>query len=172
MHDTPAPCVLQLHLFQTTTNIEINIMARTKAQLSPEELKRLYDRIQNGDDGRTAPPSSNTPSYKLEFKLSFSKTSTATFDLRYDAFLDTYLVRKKIFDTLSVCLTEQGFSFIPETLSVECVENREQFKNMIISILDKAIDKIMESSTLFECTNWSAKDDTTLTCTMFKDSYA
>lgn len=145
-------------------------MVRTKAQLSAQERERITN------DARKSPPSSNVPSYNLEFKLSFSKTSTATFDLSYDTFLDTYLVRKTLFDTLSVCLKEQGFSLIPETLSVECVKNKEQFINTIISILDKGIDKVIDKgsnkSTLLECTNWSAKDDTTLTCTIFKDSYA
>jgi hypothetical protein len=152
-------------------------MARTKNQLSEEELQRIYDSIQN--DGRMEPLSSNIQSYKLEFKVSFSvskETYAATFDLGYDTFLDTYLVRKTLFDTLSVCLKEQGFSFIPETLSVECVKNKEQFTNTIISILDKGINKVIgkgsNESTLLECTKWSVKDDTTLTCTMFKDSYA
>jgi hypothetical protein len=152
-------------------------MARTKKQLSEEERQRIYDSIQN--DGRSELPSSNVQSYKLEFKLSFSgskETFTATFDLSYDTFLDTYLVRKTLLDTLSVCLKEQGFSFNPKTLSVECVKNKEQFRNTIIPILNKGTDEIIDKgsneSTLLECTKWSAKDDTTLTCNMFKDSYA
>lgn len=152
-------------------------MARTKKQLSEEERQRIYDSIQN--DGRSELPSSNVQSYKLEFKLSFSgskETFTATFDLSYDTFLDTYLTRNILFDTLGVCLKDEGFSFNPETLSVECVKNKEQFRNTIISILNKGIDKIIDKgsneSTSFENTYWDVKDDTTLTCTIFTDSYA
>ena len=143
-------------------------MSRTKAQLVTKER----DSIQN--DGRKEPPSSNVPSYELEFKLSFSPTNnntfTATFDLSYDAFLDVYLIRKTLFETLTVCLKEQGLSFISDTSSVECVENKEQFQSTILSILEKGmenvVDKRSNESTLLECTNWSARDDTTFTCTI------
>ena len=136
-------------------------------------MEGLVSSFQHLNDGRRQVPPADIPTYNIVFNVSFSSTNSenvkATFDLTFDEYLKPLSLNELLFGTLSDSLKEKGFSFDAETNSVEGIQNKNNFQTMIIPILEKGMDELVDKksdSISLESSEWQTSDYQTFESTL------